>query len=282
MIRQLEFINLCLAWRCIKVQFSPIDYRNLKQFIEIPDFNFLQHSALKITVFCSKVLRQCKVLPAIMPRLRIIYLFILTNIYSCGQTIKTKQTSNPSVTSTDVSIRRDTFKYFSIADTNFSKYALPDKFKKPPKWIKADEERKGMLGDPYGSSYPDTFKLTDALEIIDTAIQLSEIGSAKSWCIHNYRQAFPYLVTRLSDKRKIGLKNTADLIIWDRIGSGDLQFYGHGGGMDEDIFTIAGRASWILNQLTGENFAVVYGNLTEQDATKFKSIWMQYLSKLKK
>ncbi len=182
----------------------------------------------------------------------------------------------------DLTEKRDTFTYFTIADTNFTKYKLPDNFKKPKNWKKADEERTGFLGDRYGNKYPDTFNLQDALAIIDTATQLSQIGSAKSWCIKNYLIAFPYLVARLSDKRKVGLTNTADLIIWDRLGTGDLKFYGHGGIITEDLFTIAGRASWILNQLTGENFAEVHGNLTEQESHRFKELWTEYIDKLKK
>jgi len=176
---------------------------------------------------------------------------------------------------------RDTFQYFSIVDTNYAKYSLPGNFTKPKNWTNADKERKGELGDWYGHPFPDTFDLQDALALIDTATDMS-FGSSKSWCIKNYHQAFPYLVARLSDKRKIGLKNTADLIIWDRIGSGDLRFYGHGGSIAEDVFTIAGRASWILNQLTGENFAVVHGSLTLNDAKRFKQLWRQYIAKLKK
>jgi trehalose-6-phosphate synthase len=87
------------------------------------------------------------------------------------------------------------------------------------------------------------------------------------------------LIARLSDKRKIGLNNTADLIIGDRIGTGDLKFYGHGSWISEDVFTIAGRASWILNQLTGENFAEVHSNLSPQDAENFKKRWNDYINK---
>jgi hypothetical protein len=181
----------------------------------------------------------------------------------------------------DLTKGKDTFSYFSFIDTNFSKYQLPRQFSKSKKWLKADEERKGMLGDWYGDSYPDTFDLQDALFLIDTAKDMS-FGSAKSWCIKNYQIAFPYLIARLSDKRKIGLNNTADLIIWDRIGSGDLTFYGHGGCITEDVFTVAGRASWILNQLTGEEFAVVHGNLTKEQSEKFKNLWIDYINKLKK
>jgi hypothetical protein len=185
-------------------------------------------------------------------------------------------------TNLDLTTKRDTFDYFTLADTNFAKYKLPDNFKKPKNWQKTDKERTGFLGDVYGNNYPDTFDLQDALAIIDTATQLSQIGSAKSWCIKNYLIAFPFLVARLSDKRKVGLTNTADLIIMERLGTGDLKFYGHGGVITEDIFTIAGRSSWILNQLTGENFAEVHGNLTKKQSEEFKKLWVIYIDKLKK
>jgi hypothetical protein len=158
---------------------------------------------------------------------------------------------------------------------------LPNQFKKPVNWLKADENRKGVMGDWYVRPFPKDFTIEDALALIDTTTDMS-FGAAKSWCIKNYRQAFPYLVARLSDKRKIGLNHTADLIIWDRIGSGDLKFYGHGGVIEEDVFTIAGRASWILNELTGEKFAVVHGNLTAEQAVQFKQLWIEYIARLKK
>lgn len=217
-----------------------------------------------------------------MTRYITIFILVFTSFYSCDQQ-KNKITINSqqSLTTIELTKGRDTFKYFSFIDTNYSKYSLPDNFQKPKKWIKADEQRKGMLGDWYGGSYPDTFNLQNALALIDTATDMS-FGSAKSWCIKNYRRSFPYLVARLSVKRKIGLENTADLIIWDRIGTGDLEFYGHGGIITEDVFTVSGRASWILNQLTGENFAEVHGNLTQQDAERFKTLWIAYIDKLKK
>ncbi|UAY50935.1 hypothetical protein [Ferruginibacter albus] len=200
-----------------------------------------------------------------MTKLLILSILLISSVCSNGQEKQQK---------------KDTFIYFSIIDTNYSKYALPTYFVKPEKWLQADKERKGEMGDWYGDTYPDGFNLQNALALIDTAKDLS-FGAAKSWCIKNYTIAFPYLIARLSDKRKIGLNNTADLIIWDRIASGDLEFYGHGGVITEDVFTVAGRASWILDQLTGEEFAVVHGNLTEQQSEKFKLLWVSYIKKLK-
>ena len=43
-----------------KKQRSLVDLTNCMRFIKISDFDFLQHSVLKINVFCSKNLRQCK------------------------------------------------------------------------------------------------------------------------------------------------------------------------------------------------------------------------------
>jgi hypothetical protein len=221
---------------------------------------------------------------SIMTKHILTILFFAYGFCSCGQTKPNKHKNNVSnILPMAIELTKgiDTFSYFSILDTNFSKYQLPRLFSKPKKWLEADDDRKGMLGDWYGGSYPDTFDLQNALLLIDTAKDMS-FGSAKSWCIKNYQIAFPYLIARLSDKRKIGLNNTADLIINDRIGSGDLKFYGHGGCITEDVFTVAGRASWILNQLTGEEFAVVHGNLTQVQSEKFKILWTDYISKLKK
>jgi hypothetical protein len=178
----------------------------------------------------------------------------------------------------------DTFEYFTIVDSIRPSYTLPNNFVKPKKWKEMEKLREAgdFFGDWYGNPYPNTFTLSVALSIIDTETDFSQVGSAKSWCIDNYEQVFGHLVARLTNKQKIGLTGTADLIIDDRMETNDLQSYLHGGAIDEDIFTISGRASWILNQLTGENFAEVHGNLTKDEAIKFKLLWVKYIKKLKK
>ncbi len=178
---------------------------------------------------------------------------------------------------------KDSFEYFTIIDSICTSYILPSKFIKPKKWKEMEKLREAgdFFGDWYGNPYPNTFNLSIALSIIDTETDLSKVGSAKSWCINNYQEAFGHLVARLTDKRKVGLTDTADLIIDDRIETNDLHSYLHGGVIFEDIFTISGRASWILNQLTGENFAEVHGNLTKDEAKKFKLLWVKYIKKLK-
>jgi hypothetical protein len=216
-----------------------------------------------------------------MRHLTIILTFISISVF--GQTERTiAKSSIDSLTSISefIGVGKDTFHYFSLVDTIINQYRLPDNFVKPKKWNDAEKSRTDY--EFYGGTYPDTFDLQDALATIDTAKNFRTVCAAKSWCLKNYNQAFPFLVARLTIKTKVGLENTADLIIWERISSGDLKFYGHGGGMQEDIFTIAGRASWILNELTGEEFAVVHGSMTEVQAKEYKRLWTEYINELKK
>jgi hypothetical protein len=216
-----------------------------------------------------------------MRHLTIILTFI--SISAFGQTERTiAKSSIDSLTSISefIGVGKDTFHYFSIVDKSINQYRLPDNFVKPKKWNDAEKSRTDH--EFYGGTYADTFDLQDALATIDTAKNFWTVCAAKSWCLKNYNQAFPFLVTRLTIKTKVGLENMADLIIWERIGSGDLKFYGHGGGMQEDIFTIAGRASWILYELTGEEFAVVHVSMTEVQAKEYKRLWAEYINELKK
>lgn len=206
------------------------------------------------------------------------FLFLLSgSLFSQVTTITRKQIEAlPSIGTKFSSIQKDTFEYFYVPDTNISKYTLSNEFRKPKKWQDSDSERaKGI--NWYSNKYPEFYTLEKALIDLRQARWFSSVMSIKSWCIENYRIAFPYLIAMLSDKKKVGLTNTADLIIWDRMGTGDLQFYGHGGCVNEDLFTVAGRASWILNEITGEHFAVVHGNLSKQQAEEFKKMWVDYI-----
>ena len=58
----------------------------------------------------------------------------------------------------------------------------------------------------------------------------------------------------------VGLTNSADVIIWERIESGELKFYGHGWVIEDDLFSVAGRASWPLKELTGLSLGSVKPN----------------------
>jgi hypothetical protein len=166
----------------------------------------------------------------------------------------------------------DTFSYFNHQDSARTTYELTPSFKKPIAWIEAEKEHRF-----YSSMDTLGFSLNKVLALLDSAKNFWDLCAAKTWCFAHPYEVFPHLICRLSNKTKVGLTNTADLIIWDRIQTGELKFYGHGGGMQEDIFTVAGRASWILNWMTGEDFASVGIELTPNMAIKYQADWVRYI-----
>ncbi len=177
-----------------------------------------------------------------------------------------------------VNIFNDTNEYFTLKDTNISRYSLPENFTRPGKWAKRDNQGKALGIEFYAGSFPDTMKLKEILKIIDSEKDFPKVCSAKSWSLKNCTLIFPHLVARLTDKRKVGLENTADLMIAGRMD--ELKFYGHGGSISDDLFTVAGRASWILNEITGESFCIVRPDMTKAQAEKFKILWVEYRNKL--
>jgi hypothetical protein len=166
----------------------------------------------------------------------------------------------------------DTFSYFNHQDSARTTYELRPSFKKPIAWIEAEKEYRF-----YSSMDTLGFSLNKVLALLDSAKNFWDLCAAKTWCFAHPYEVFPHLICRLSNKTKVGLTNSADLIIWDRIQTGELKFYGHGGGMQEDIFTVAGRASWILNWMTGEDFASVGIELTPNMAIKYQADWVRYI-----
>jgi len=166
----------------------------------------------------------------------------------------------------------DTFSYFNHQDSARTTYELRPSFKKPIAWIEAEKEYRF-----YSSIDTLGFSLNKVLALLDSAKNFWDLCAAKTWCFAHPYEVFPHLICRLSNKTKVGLTNTADLIIWDRIQTGELKFYGHGGGMQEDVFTVAGRASWILNWMTGEDFASVGIELTPSMAIKYQADWVRYI-----
>ena len=202
----------------------------------------------------------------------IAFLFILGSAYSHAQ--------DSTLMVPEIPTGVDNNEYFVIADTDYTLYRLPEKIIKPAKWLEMDKQRAESNFFYFTPYYSASMDLTTALSFIDSAKQFNQVLEGISWCIYHYDETFPFLVARLSNKTKIGLKNTADLIIWGRMDTGDLRFYGHGGVIREDLFTIAGRASAALNQITGESFAVVNPDLTKEAALNFKQLWLEYITKL--
>lgn len=96
----------------------------------------------------------------------------------------------------------------------------------------------------------------------------------------HYEEMIPPLILRVNNKKEIGLTNTADLIIWERVIAKQLHFYGHGGIVHDDLFTIAGRANHLLSIITGEDFGHVSMYSKQDQLNELQQKWIQWLKEL--
>ena len=86
------------------------------------------------------------------------------------------------------------------------------------------------------------------------------------------------LALQLTNNTKADLKATNRLIIWERITSGEIQFEGKGYQVSDDLFTVSGRANWMLRNLSKKNFGYVKPTTSAEDLTKLQQIWLRWLS----
>ena len=100
-----------------------------------------------------------------------------------------------------------------------------------------------------------------------------KIANDRYWCAKNAPDVSPDLINLITKSKVIGLEGYADLIIWERIESGDLKFFGHGWIVSDDIFSIAGRASWILREITGQHFGAVSMKSTSAQLQQLSDSW---------
>lgn len=89
---------------------------------------------------------------------------------------------------------------------------------------------------------------------------------------------FKALISQLTNNTKGDLKATNKLIIWERITSGEIQFEGKGYQVTDDLFTVAGRANWMLRNLTKKRFGYIRPNTSDEDRTKLQQLWLRWLS----
>ena len=91
----------------------------------------------------------------------------------------------------------------------------------------------------------------------------------------------PELISNLSDTTYIGLTNANDVNIWCRIKTGQLKQTSFNYQIDDDIFKVCGRASWILKRLTKNEFGIIRCDTKEEDIKRIQKQWLKWLSTLK-
>ena len=130
------------------------------------------------------------------------------------------------------------------------------------------------------SSTTNHYTVPFMLEKIDSDSNYQYIFLAEFWTAFHYQDMIPELIKRITNKTEVGLVNSADLIIWERVIAKQMKSWGHGGVSKDDLFTVAGRANRILTQVTGQNFGNVSMYSTQDQLTTLQKSWMNWLKEL--
>ena len=109
--------------------------------------------------------------------------------------------------------------------------------------------------------YDEAQKLT-ALELLTKNLNdqsWSAVFLTLNASINNYSKDSIYLralANQVTNNTETKLTGTSRLIIWDRIITGDILFEGKGIVIDNDLFSVGGRANQILQNLTARILAL--------------------------
>jgi hypothetical protein len=86
------------------------------------------------------------------------------------------------------------------------------------------------------------------------------------------------VAAQLGDTTTRKLTATSRLIIWERITSGDILFEGKGLQVSDDLFSVAGRANWVLRTVTHRKFGYVRPDTDPSELKKIQARWLAWLS----
>ena len=86
------------------------------------------------------------------------------------------------------------------------------------------------------------------------------------------------LADQLTHADELHLKDTGRLIIWERVASGDITFEGERLQIEDDRFTAAGRANWILRSMTRKNFGYVRPGPSGESLLSLQEKWRKWLA----
>ncbi len=125
-------------------------------------------------------------------------------------------------------------------------------------------------------------ELEQIISLITTKTDYRGIRIAEMYGYKNPYKFIGALIPMLKDTSFVGLTNSADLIIYDRLNSGDLRFYGHGGVVRDDLFTVTGRANHLLSKITGSILGQVRMHPRIHYLDKLECRWMTYYSLLER
>ncbi|MBO9582674.1 MAG: hypothetical protein J7574_00800 [Flavobacterium sp.] len=170
----------------------------------------------------------------------------------------------------------------SFAQTDVLNLKFPKESKLTQKFQNAINEQKNQSNwiDESNKEKIRSYTMEFILDKIDNNREFSYLIDAEYWIALNYQKIIPQLIERITNEKEVGLVNSTDLMIFERIESGDLKDYGHGFIVNDDLFTVAGRANRLLTRVTGENFGSVSMKSTPKDLKVLQKKWTDWLKNL--
>ena len=92
------------------------------------------------------------------------------------------------------------------------------------------------------------------------------------------REFLEQVAGQLVDPTITRLEKTYRLIHWERIRAGDLVFPGRGFVVLDDVFTVSGRANWILRTVTEKSFGYVKPDAKAEELAALQRTWRSFLA----
>jgi hypothetical protein len=169
--------------------------------------------------------------------------------------------------------------YTQLHTIDISALKVPRYRRLPPEMKLLVKARKEFWMERYQSALKN-FSVSQMLDSLDNSNNYFYVKGATIWLRKHYCEAIPELIKRITTKKEVGLINTADLAMWERCESGDLKVYDHGPIVVDDLFTVAGRANYLLGEITGEYFGRVSMYAAEADLKKLQNRWAYWLLQL--
>jgi len=122
----------------------------------------------------------------------------------------------------------------------------------------------------------------EVMRVIISDPDFLRVAKIRYWGVKHAPEIIPDLIKLITDERIVGLIGFADLMIWERVQAGEFKFYDyHGRVIDDDLSLVAGRASWMLTEITGQRFGEVSIRSLPAQRKKLSELWLAWRQKQK-
>jgi len=161
---------------------------------------------------------------------------------------------------------------------------MPVEFRKQIRTV--NDEFKFAYGMRIDSTMRDirNYKIDEIRKFIHVGTDYEKIFRCPFWIAMDsarYCTMIPELIKDLSDTTYIGLTNANDVNIWCRVKTGQMKQNSLNYQIDDDIFKVCGRASWILKRLSKNEFGNIRCATKYEDILAIQKQWQKWLSTLK-